>query len=102
MEAPSQFCYGVHLKILPIILEVFLRHFSYWRRKAFHEDGYDKIDELSNFRCNPVSHFNKLRDTSNNLGSKETFLSTWNPLLNNNGTLNIQFNYLLFLCNASE
>ena len=87
MEASSQFYYGVHLKILPIILQVFLRHLSYWRRKAFY-----KIDELSNFRCSLVSRLNKLRDTANKLGSKGTFLRTWNSLLNNNGTLNIQFN----------
>ena len=38
--------------------------------KAFHEDGYDKINELSNFKCNFVSCFNKLRGTANELGSK--------------------------------
>ena len=33
--------------------------------KAYYEDGYDKINELSNFKCNLVSFFNKLRDTAN-------------------------------------
>ena len=64
--APSQFYDGVHLKILSILLEVIHMHLF----KAFHEDGYDKINELSNFKCNFVSCFNKLRGTANELGSK--------------------------------
>ena len=56
------------------------------------EDGYDKINGLSNFKCNLDSCFNKLRDTADELGSKKTFLRTWNSILNNNGNLNIQFN----------
>ena len=53
---------GVHLKILPRLLEMFLRHLSYYHMKAFYE-GYDKINEFSNFKCNLVSRFNKLRGT---------------------------------------
>ena len=44
--APSQFYDGVHLKILPTLSEVILTHLF----KACHEDGHDKINELSNFR----------------------------------------------------
>ena len=65
--APSQFYDGVHLKILPTLLEVILMHLF----KACHEDGYDKINELSNFKCSFVSFFNKLRDAANELGSKK-------------------------------
>ena len=57
--------------------------------KACHEDGYDKINELSNFKCGLVSFFNKLGDTANELGSKK-FLEDLKK--NNNGNLNIQFN----------
>ena len=39
----------IHLKILPTLLEVFLRHFSYCRRKAFNKTN-DKINEFSNFK----------------------------------------------------
>ena len=38
--------------------------------KACHEDGYDKINELSDFKFNFVSCFNNLRGTANELGSK--------------------------------
>ena len=41
--------------------------------KGCHEDGYDKINELSNFKCNVVSCFNKLRYTADDLGSKKIF-----------------------------
>ena len=37
--------------------------------KACHEDGYKKINELSNFKCSLVSFFNKLRDAANELSS---------------------------------
>ena len=33
--------------------------------KACHEDGYDKINELSNFNYSFVSFFNKLRVIAN-------------------------------------
>ena len=65
--APSQFYDSIHLKILPTLLEVILMHLF----KACHEDGYDKINELSNFKCSFVSFFNKLRDAANELGSKK-------------------------------
>ena len=86
MGTSSQF-HGVQLEILPTFLEVFLRHLSYCRRKAFHDDGYYRVNEL-----NLVSRFNKLRDTATELSLKETFLKTWNSLSNNNGNLDIQFN----------
>ena len=54
------------------ILEVILMHLF----KVCHEDGYDEINELSNFECYLVSCFNKLRDTADDLGSKKTFLRT--------------------------
>ena len=84
---------GVKPEILQTLIEVFLRHPNFCRRKAFHGDGYDKISELSNFKGNLLSRFNKLKDMSVELGSKESFLRKWNSLLNTNGTLNIQFNY---------
>ena len=65
----SQFYDGVHLKSLSTLLEVILMHLF----KACHEDGYDKINELSNFKCCLVSCFNKHRDTANELGSKSFF-----------------------------
>ena len=67
--ASSQFYDGVNLKSLPTLLEVILMHLF----KAGHEDGYDKINELSNFKCSFVSFFNKRRDTPNELGSKKIF-----------------------------
>ena len=75
------------------ILEVILMHLF----KACHEDEYDKINELSNFKCNLFSCFNKLRDTADDLGWKKAFFRTWNSILNNNRNLNIQFNQLFFL-----
>ena len=33
------------IKILPIFLKFLLRHTSYFRRKAFYEDEYDKLNE---------------------------------------------------------
>ena len=32
-------------KILPIFLKFLVRHTSYFRRKAFYEDEYDKLNE---------------------------------------------------------
>ena len=91
MGVSSQSHDGIHLKILPSLLDLFLRHLSYYRRKAFNE-ACDKINEFSNFKYNLVSRFNKLQDTATELGSKYTFLKTWNFLLNYNQNLNIQFN----------
>ena len=39
---------GIHLRILPTLLQVFLKYLLYCRRKAFNEDDFDKIKELSN------------------------------------------------------
>ena len=44
--APSEFYDGVHLKI-PLTLSVVILTYLF---KACHEDGYDKINELSDFR----------------------------------------------------
>ena len=60
----------VKLEILQTLIEVFLRHINFCWRKAFYGDGYDKIQELFNFKGNRVSCFNKLRDMSVELGSK--------------------------------
>ena len=62
----------INLKILPTLSEVFLRHLSYCRRKAFN-DAHDKINEFSNFKYNLVSRFNKPQDTATELGSKGNF-----------------------------
>ena len=74
------------------IKDIFLRHIIFCWRKAFYGDGYEKIQELSNFTGNLVSRFNKLTDLSDELGSRESFLRKWNSLLNISDTLNIQFN----------
>ena len=75
-----------------ILVEVILRHLSFCRRKAFYEDGYDKINELDNYKRNIISHFNTLRDKAIELGSKESFLKKWKFLLNRKDSPNIQFN----------
>ena len=54
-------------------MQVFLRHITYCQRKAFYEDEYDKINELSNFKWNLASHINKIRDTAIELGSRDSF-----------------------------
>ena len=59
---------------------------------AFYEDGYNKINELSNYKRNLIYRFNTIRDMTTELGSNESFLKKWNSLLSLNGTLNIQFN----------
>ena len=51
---------GVKLEILPTLIEVCLRHLSFCRRKAFYDDGYNKIHELSNYKGNLISRFNVL------------------------------------------
>ena len=91
MGNSSHFHDGVKLEILPILIEVFLGHLSFCRRKAFYEDGYNKIHELSNCKGNLISRFNMLREMSTELGSKRSFLRKWNPLLNKNETLDIKF-----------
>ena len=77
---------SVKLEILPKLLQVFLRHLSYCRRKAFYEDGYSKIHEFSNYKGNLISRFNKLRATSIKLGFIESFLKKWNSILDISGT----------------
>ena len=91
MGGSSELLDDVQLKILPIFLEVFLRHLSYWRRQAFHDNAYAKIDYFFSFKYILVSQFNKFRNTATELDWKKTFLNTWYSLLNNNGNLNIQF-----------
>ena len=61
----------------------FWRCFSGTFSIAFYE-GYGKINEFLNFKYNFVSRFNKLQNTAIELGSKDTFLRTWNSLLNYN------------------
>ena len=92
LETLSHFHDDIQLKIIPYLLEVFLRYLSYFHRKTFHDDGYNKINELSNYKGNLVSRFNKLSDTASELGFKETYLKTWNSELYNNGNFDIQFN----------
>ena len=65
---------GLKLDILLKLIEVFLRNLSFCRRKAFYDDGYSKIHELSNYKGNLISRFNTLRDISTEMGSKESFL----------------------------
>ena len=54
----------VQLKILHTLLEVFLRYLFFLRRNAYHDYGFDKINEIFDFNCKFVSDFNKLRDTA--------------------------------------
>lgn len=63
----------MQLKILHTFLEVFLRHLFFWRRDAYHDYGFDNINEIFDFNCKFVSDFNKLRDTATEFGLKETF-----------------------------
>ena len=58
-----------------------LRYLSYCPMKVFN-DAHDKINEFPNFKYNLTSRFNKLQDTATELGSEDTFLKTWNSLLN--------------------
>ena len=81
---------GVKLEILLTLIEVFLRHLSFCQRKTFYEDGYNKINELSNYKGNLISRFNTLRDMAIELDLKESFLKKWNLLINLNGTLNVK------------
>ena len=65
---------GIHLKILPTLLKVLVGHLSYCCRKGFYE-GYDKINEFSNFKCN-LFQFSNPYDTTTELYSRDTFLRT--------------------------
>lgn len=67
MEVLSQSDDGIYLKIITTLLEMFLRYLSHYHCKVFHEDGYDKINQLSIFKCNLASRFIKLRDTATKL-----------------------------------
>ena len=69
----------VKLEILQTLVEIFLWHINFCRRKAFYRKGYDKIAELSDFKENLISRFIKLGNISVELGSQE---SLWR-----NGTL---------------
>ena len=82
----------IKLEIFPTLIEVFMRHLSFCRRKAFYKDGYDKINELDNYKGNLISKFKNLKDKTAELGSKQSFLKKWKPLLDQNELLNIQFN----------
>ena len=64
MGTSSQYNDGAHLTILPTLLEVFFRQISYYRRKAFYEDGYGKVNQRSNFKYHPAYCINKLGDTT--------------------------------------
>ena len=70
---------GIHSKIVPTLLEVFLRHLFHCRTKAFNET-YDKNNEFSNFKCNLVSRFNKLQDTAGEIGWGDTIWGHGTPL----------------------
>ena len=82
----------VKLEIFPILIEVFLRHLSFCRRKAFYKDGYNEINELDKYKGNLISRFNTLKDKAIELGSKKSFLKKWELLLDRNELLTIQFN----------
>ena len=82
----------VKLEIFPTLIEVFIRHLSFCRRKAFYKDGYNKINELDNYKENLISRSKNLKDKTAELGSKQSFLKKWKPLLDQNELLNIQFN----------
>ena len=73
MRTKSLFHNSIHLKILPTLIEVFLRHIIYCQTKAFYENEYDKINELWNFKWNLASHINKIRDGAIELGSRDLF-----------------------------
>ena len=76
---PSQFYHGVHLKILPTLLEVILTYLF----KACHGDGDDKINEHSKLL---------LMNKAQKKKKKKKRKRTWNSILNNNGNFNIQVN----------
>ena len=63
----------VKLEIFPTFIEVFIRHLSFCRRKAFYKDGYNKINELDNYKGNLISRFKTLKDKATELGSKQSF-----------------------------
>ena len=50
-----------------------MRHITYCQRKAFYGNEYEKVNELSNFKCNHASHINKIRDIAIELYSRDFF-----------------------------
>ena len=89
---PNKTHEDVKLEIFPILIEVFLRHLSFCRRKAFYKDGYKNINELDNYKGNLISRFKTTNDKAIELGSKKSFLKKWELLLDWNELLTIQFN----------
>ena len=79
----------VKLEIFPTLIEVFIRHLSFCRRKTFYKDGYNKINEFDNYKGNVISRFKNLKDETAELGSKKSFLTKWEPLLDQNELLTI-------------
>ena len=72
---------NIKLEIFPILIEVFLRHLSFCRRKAFYKDGYNKINGLDNYKGNLSSRFKTCKDKAIELGSEKSFLKKWELLL---------------------
>ena len=72
-------------------LSKFFSDIYFCRRKAFYEDDYSKINELTNYKGNLISRFLTLRDKAIEMGSKESFLKKWKLLLDRKESLNIQF-----------
>ena len=46
---------------------------------------------ITNYKGNLISKFKNLKDKTAELGSKQSFLKKWEPLLDQNEILNIQF-----------
>ena len=51
----------IKLEIFPTLIEVFNRHLSFCRMKAFYKDGYDKINELDKYKGNLISNLKTFR-----------------------------------------
>ena len=66
-------------------------HHLYCCRKAFYEI-YDKCNGLSNFKSNLSFDSTSSKIAAAELSLKDTFLRTWNFVLNYHWSLNIQFN----------
>ena len=94
MGISSQSHNGIHLKILPTLLEGFLRHLSYCCRKAFNK-AYNKINKFSlNSTSSKILLINQIK--------KDTFLRTCKSLLNYNRSLNMQFNSFFYIMPQSN
>ena len=100
-ETLSQSHDGVHLKISLLSYICFSVILHIVEVKLFMKiNEYDKINELSNFKCNLAGYINKIIDTPIELSShfskkKDSFFRTWNSATSNNGSLIIQFNQLI-------